>query len=128
MNFEKALEHHVALFLAKLSGVKSVITVKQLCVEEKGWFETQYQNGNTRAAHMTKYRKGIALMGADRSFPNAAMYEQETANGAVRQHTALKWMNYGSEFHQQVHQSAGSAANYEDYCCVDANGQPLAAG
>ena len=77
---------------------------------------------------MTKYRKGIALMGADRSFPNAVMYEQETANGVVRQHTALKWMNYGSEFHQQVHQSAGSAANYEDYCCVDANGQPLAAG
>ena len=26
------------------------------------------------------------------------------------------------------HQNAGSAANYEDYYCVDANGQPLAVG
>ena len=46
MSFEKALEHDVALFLAKLSGVKSVTTVKQLCVEEKGWFE----NAVTRMA------------------------------------------------------------------------------
>ena len=50
---------------------------------------------------MTKYRKVIASMASDRPFPDAVMYEQETADGPVRQHIALKWMNYSSEFHQQ---------------------------
>ena len=40
-------------------------------------------------------------MSADLSFPKAVTYEQETADGPVRQHIALKWMNYSSEFHQQ---------------------------
>lgn len=40
-------------------------------------------------------------MSADLPFPKAVTYEQETATGPVRQHIALKWMNYGSEFHQQ---------------------------
>ena len=97
----KVMQRHVALFLAKLSGATNQSTVKYLCTEEKGWFEQQYQNDNTRAAHMTKYRRAIASMSADRPFPKAVTYEQETANGPVRQHIALKWMNYSSEFHQQ---------------------------
>ena len=97
----QTMQRHVALFLAKLSNATDVATVKYLCVEEKGWFEQQYQNDNTRAAHMTRYRKAIALMSTDRPFPKAVTYEQETANGPVRQHIALKWMNYSSEFHQQ---------------------------
>lgn len=101
VRLSKVMQRHVALFLAKLSNVTDERTVKHFCIEEKGWFEQQYKNDNTRAAHMTKYRKAIALMAADRSFPDAVMYEQETANGPVRQHIALKWMNYGSEFHQQ---------------------------
>ncbi len=39
-------------------------------------------------------------MSADRPFPKAVTYEQETQNGPIRQHLALKWMNYSSEFHQ----------------------------
>ena len=97
----QTMQRHVAMFLAKLSGATDAATVKYLCMEEKGWFEQQYQNDNTRAAHMTRYRKAIASMSADRGFPDAVMYEQETATGPVRQHIALKWMNYGSEFHQQ---------------------------
>ena len=97
----KVMQRHVALFLAKLSGATNQSTVKYLCTEEKGWFEQQYKNDNTRAAHMTKYRKAIAQMSTDRAFPKAVTYEQETANGPVRQHIALKWMNYSSEFHQQ---------------------------
>ena len=97
----KTMQRHVALFLAKLSNVPDAHTVKHFCIEEKGWFEQQYKNDNTRAAHMTKYRKAIAAMSADRSFPKAVTYEQETANGPVRQHIALKWMNYSSEFYQQ---------------------------
>ncbi len=97
----KVMQRHVALFLAKLSGATNKRTVEYLCIEEKGWFEQQYQNDNTRAAHMTKYRRAIASMSADRPFPKAVTYEQETANGPVRQHIALKWMNYSSEFHQQ---------------------------
>ena len=97
----KTMQRHVALFLAKLSNVPDAHTVEHFCIEEKAWFEQQYENDNTRAAYMTKYRKAIASMAADRSFPDAVMYEQETANGTIRQHIALKWMNYGSEFHQQ---------------------------
>ena len=97
----KTMQRHVALFLAKLSGVTNAHTVKHFCIEEKAWFEQQYKNDNTRASHMTKYRKAIALMASDRPFPDAVTYEQETANGPVRQHIALKWMNYSSEFHQQ---------------------------
>ena len=97
----QTMQRHVAIFLAKLSGATNKRTVEYLCVEEKGWFEQQYQNDNTRAAHMTKYRRAIASMSADRPFPKAVTYEQETANGPVRQHIALKWMNYSSEFHQQ---------------------------
>ena len=97
----KVMQRHVALFLAKLSGATNELTVEYLCIEEKGWFEQQYQNDNTRAAHMTKYRRAIASMSADRPFPKAVTYEQETANGPVRRHIALKWMNYSSEFHQQ---------------------------
>jgi len=100
LRLSKTLEHHVALFLAKLSGATSAATVKHLCAEEKGWFEAQYQNDNTRAAHMTRYRKAIALMSEDRTFPASVTYEQETQTGSVRQHIALKWMNYSSEFHQ----------------------------
>ena len=96
----QTLKQHIALFLAKLSGATNAATVEHICVEEKGWFETQYQNGNTRAAHMTKYRKAIALMCETRTFPDAVTYEQETQAGAVRQHLALKWMNYSSEFHE----------------------------
>ena len=95
----QTLQRHIALFLAKLSGVESPSTVKYLCAEEKGKFEQQYSNDNTRAAHMTKYRKGIASMSADRPFADAVTYEQETAAGPIRQHIALKWMNYGKEFH-----------------------------
>ena len=95
------MQRHVALFLAKLSNVTDAHTVEYFCIEEKAWFEQQYKNANTRAAYMTKYRRAIAAMAADRSFPDAVMYEQETANGSVRQHIALKWMNYSSEFHQQ---------------------------
>ena len=97
----QTMQRHVALFLAKLSGATNKRTVEYLCIEEKGWFEQQYQNDNTRAAHMTKYRRAIASMSTDRPFPKAVTYEQETANGPVRQHIALKWMNYSSEFHQQ---------------------------
>ena len=97
----QTMQRHVALFLAKLSGATNPSTIEYLCTEEKGWFEQQYQNDNTRAAHMTKYRRAIASMSADRPFPKAVTYEQETANGPVRQHIALKWMNYSSEFHQQ---------------------------
>ena len=100
VRLSKTMQRHVALFLAKLSGVDDPATVKHFCVEEKGWFEQQYKNDNTRAAHMTKYRKAIAAMSEDRSFADAVLYEQETSNGTVRQHLALKWMNYGSEFHQ----------------------------
>ena len=97
----KVMQRHVALFLAKLSGATNQSTVKYLCTEEKGWFEQQYRNDNTRAAHMTKYRKAIASMSADRAFPKAVTYEQETQDGPIRQHIALKWMNYSNEFHQQ---------------------------
>ena len=97
----KVMQRHVALFLAKLSNVTDAHTVEHFCIEEKSWFEQQYKNDNTRAAYMTKYRKAIASMASDRPFPDSVMYEQETANGPVRQHIALKWMNYGSEFHQQ---------------------------
>ena len=97
----QTMQRHVALFLAKLSNVPDAHTVEHFCIEEKSWFEQQYKNDNTRAAHMTKYRKAIASMASDRSFPDSVMYEQETANGTIRQHIALKWMNYGSEFHQQ---------------------------
>ena len=97
----QTMQRHVALFLAKLSGATNQSTVEYLCIEEKGWFEQQYKNDNTRAAHMTKYRRAIAAMSADRPFPKAVTYEQETANGLVRQHIALKWMNYSNEFHQQ---------------------------
>ena len=97
----QTMKRRIALFLAKISNVTDAHTVEHFCIEEKGWFEQQYKNDNTRAAHMTKYRKAIASMAADRSFPDAVMYEQETANGPVRQHIALKWMNYSSEFHQQ---------------------------
>ena len=100
LRLSKTLEHHVALFLAKLSGATSAATVKHLCMEEKGWFEAQYQNDNTRAAHMTRYRRAIASMSEDRTFPDAVTYEQETQTGTVRQHIALRWMNYSSEFHQ----------------------------
>ena len=97
----QTMQRHVALFLAKLANAPDASTVKHFCIEEKGWFEQQYSNDNTRAAHMTKYRRVIASMASDRSFPDAVMYEQETADGPVRQHIALKWMNYSSEFHQQ---------------------------
>ena len=96
----RTLKQHIALFLAKLSGATNAATVEHICVEEKGWFEAQYSNDNTRAAHMTKYRKAIALMCETRTFPNAVIYEQETQGGVVRQHLALKWMNYSSEFHE----------------------------
>lgn len=96
----QTMQRHVALFLAKLSTVEDPATVRHLCVEEKSWFEQQYKNDNTRAAHMTKYRKAIALMSADRTFSESVLYEQETADGSVLQHIALKWMNYSSAFHQ----------------------------
>ena len=99
LRLSQTMQHHVALFLAKLSGATNASTVKYLCTEEKGWFEQQYRNDNTRASHMTKYRKAIASMSADRPFPKAVTYEQDTANGPIRQHIALKWMNYSSEFH-----------------------------
>ena len=97
----QTMQRHVALFLAKLSGIDDPATVRHFCVEEKSWFEQQYRNDNTRAAYMTKYRRAIASMTADRSFPKSVLYEQETQNGPVLQHIALKWMNYSSEFHQQ---------------------------
>ena len=101
LRLSSVMQRHVALFLAKLSGATTPSSVKHLCQEEKSWFEAQYANDNTRAAHMTRYRKAIALMSADRAFPSAVLYEQETATGTVRQHIALKWMNYSSDFHQQ---------------------------
>ena len=97
----QTMQRHVALFLAKLSNVDDPATVRHFCIEEKAWFEQQYSNDNTRAAHMTKYRRAIASMTADRSFPKSVLYEQETQNGPVPQHVALKWMNYSSEFHQK---------------------------
>ncbi len=100
LRLSKTLEHHVALFLAKLSGVSDAHTVEYLCTEEKGWFEQQYANDNTRAAHMTRYRKAIAAMSQALSFPDAVTYEQETESGTVRQHLALRWMNYDSSFHE----------------------------
>lgn len=100
VRLSQTMQRHVAFFLAKLSGATNQSTVKYLCTEEKGWFEQQYQNDNTRAAHMTKYRKAIAALSADRTFPKAVTYEQETQDGPMRQHIALKWMNYSSEFHQ----------------------------
>lgn len=100
VRLSQTMQRHVALFLAKLSGATSAATVKHLCQEEKGKFEAQYSNDNTRAAHMTKYRKAIASMTADRTFPESVLYEQETQDGPVLQHIALKWMNYSSEFHQ----------------------------
>ena len=97
----QTMQRHVALFLAKLSSVDDPATVRHLCLEEKAWFEQQYRNDNTRAAYMTKYRRAIALMSAERTFPSSILYEQKTQNGPVLQHVALKWMNYSSEFHQQ---------------------------
>ena len=99
LRLSKTMQQHVALFLAKLGGTTTARGIEHLCIEEKGWFEQQYSNDNTRAAYMTKYRKAIASMFADRPFPKAVTYEQETQDGPVRQHLALKWMNYSSEFH-----------------------------
>ena len=99
LRLSKTLEHHVALFLAKLSGAEDARTVEYLCREEKAWFEVQYENDNTRAAHMTRYRKAIASMSAAISFPADVTYEQATETGPIRQHLALKWMNYDSRFH-----------------------------
>ena len=101
LRFPKTLERHVALFLAKLSNVEDAHTVEYLCREEKAWFECKYENNNTRAAHMTKYRKAIASMSETLSFPTAVTYEQPTENGPIRQHLALKWMNYSSAFHEE---------------------------
>ena len=97
----QTMQRHVALFLAKLSNVDDPATVRHFCIEEKAWFEQQYRNDNTRAAHMTKYRRAIASMTADRPFPSSVLYEQETQDGPILQHLALKWMNYSSEFHQK---------------------------
>ncbi|PZO42319.1 MAG: hypothetical protein DCF15_22925, partial [Phormidesmis priestleyi] len=99
LRLSKALEQRVALFLAKLGGSASAEEVKQVCTEEKALFEQQYKNDNTRAAHMTRYRKAIAAMSAALPFPEAVLYEQETESGTVRQHLALKLMNYDSRFH-----------------------------
>ncbi|MGB3298386.1 MAG: protelomerase family protein, partial [Phormidesmis sp.] len=99
LRLSKTMQQHMALFLAKLGGTTTARGIEHLCIEEKGWFEQQYSNDNTRAAYMTKYRKAIALMTADRPFPTSVLYEQETQDGPVRQHLALKWMNYSSEFH-----------------------------
>ena len=82
------MQRHVALLLAKLSNVDDPATVRHLCLEEKAWFEQQYRNDNTRAAHMTKYRRAITSMSAERTFPESVLYEQETQNGPVLQHIA----------------------------------------
>ncbi|MEM7769238.1 MAG: protelomerase family protein [Cyanobacteria bacterium P01_A01_bin.37] len=102
LRFPKKLEAHVPLFLAKLSQTKSARTIEQLCKDEKAWFEEQYTNPNTRAAHMTRYRKAISSMvaGEGIELTKKTGYPQQTQNGLVYQHLALTWMNYGAEFHE----------------------------
>ncbi|NEP17339.1 MAG: hypothetical protein F6J97_10600 [Leptolyngbya sp. SIO4C1] len=101
LRMPKALERHAALFLAKLSQATQAKTVEQLCRDEIAWFEQQYTNNNTRAAHMTRYRKAIARLAADMNLSDDITYAQPTEQGPVRQHLALAFMNYSSEFHQQ---------------------------
>ena len=100
VRLSQTMQQQVALFLAKLSGAKDSSTVEYICEEAKAALEQQYKNDNTRAAYMTRYRKAIMAMSADRTFPDSVMYEQPTVDGAVQQHLALKWMNYSREFHQ----------------------------
>ena len=95
LRLSSAMRRYVALFLAKLSGATTPSSVKHLCSEEKGWFEQQYTNGNTRAAHMTEYRRAITSMSAERSFPAAVLYEQKTLR--ISRYQRLKRLkSYGS--------------------------------
>ncbi|MEO1445150.1 MAG: protelomerase family protein [Cyanobacteria bacterium J06635_11] len=102
LRMPKKLEAHIPLFLAKLSQAKATKTIEQLCRDEKAWFEEQYTNPNTRAAHMTRYRKAISTMVAYEriELTDDNSYLQQTQDGIFLEHLAMKLMNYSSEFHQ----------------------------
>ncbi|NEP18834.1 MAG: hypothetical protein F6J97_18360 [Leptolyngbya sp. SIO4C1] len=108
LRMPRTLENHAALFLAKLSQATKASTIEHLCKDEIAWFEEQYTNDNTRAAHMTRYRKAIAQLAADIELTDEISYPQKTKDGVVRQHRALVFMNYDSGFHEQ-RQSATKA-------------------
>ncbi|MEL6776519.1 MAG: protelomerase family protein [Cyanobacteria bacterium J06597_16] len=103
LRMPKKLEARVPLFLAKLSQAEDAKTIEMFCKDEKAWFEGEYTNQNTRAAHMTRYRKAIAAMieGENIELTSANSYPQQTQDGTIYQHVALAWMNYSSDWHRE---------------------------
>jgi hypothetical protein len=96
----KAMRARAAGFLAKLSLCQTREEIKECCEGEKVLFEREYPNPNTQAGYMTQYRKAISAWQKDIELTPENSYEQSTQDGLIRQHLALTYMNYSSEFHE----------------------------
>ena len=102
----KTYQRSIAVFLAKLSALKSEKSIKTLCADTLESIKGKSDKPNTWNVWVSAYRNSIRKFQADIELSDRNSFENpspkrsaDAANG--RTHYALKWLNLEKEVHTQ---------------------------
>ncbi len=139
----KWVNEWTGLFLKGLDSISvSRDSIKAYCLEKKAEFEAECQlrsqkriakgnrddSGvawkNSAATHMSQIRNAIEKWSEFEKLTSENSYEQKTKTGLVKQHLAMQYMSYPSDFHTErtaptVVKKQEQRRNLETINCVD---------
>ena len=92
---------HIVDLLLKLVQTDDPAKVKDLCLGEVAWLESEYANPNTRTSYVTAYRKALSAYFSDCPPPASLLSERKTSKGMVTQHCALNFLMAAPEDYAQ---------------------------
>lgn len=128
-NYQKS----IAVFLAKLSALKSEKSIKTLCADTLESIKGKSDSPNTWNVWVSAYRNSIRKFQADielndkNSFENPSPKRSTDASNG-RTHYALKWLNLPKEVHNKRNDESkaktdaqrGNAQPFDPFAAIDA--------
>ena len=129
----KTYQRSIAVFLAKLSALKSEKSIKTLCADTLESIKGKSDKPNTWNVWVSAYRNSIRKFQADIELSDRNSFENpspkrstDAANG--RTHYALKWLNLDKAVHNQRNDESktktdaqrGNAQPFDPFTAIDA--------
>ncbi len=96
--------------------------IKELCLAEVAYLESEYSNPNTRTSYVTAYRKAISAYFAEHPPHASVLSERQTSKGLISQHCSLNFLIAAPEDYAQktVVSQAKSKAQRKNLVSFDA--------
>ena len=117
------IQARICDLLLRLIQTDDPAKVKNLCLAEVTWLETEYSNPNTRTSYITAYRKALSAYFAECPPLASLLSEKQTAKGFVSQHCSLNFLLAAPEDYAQktVVSQAKSKAQRKNLVSFDAD-------